>query len=90
MIDIHTGWKITGEAIEVADKRMQGHGTAIGTSFNDRGSGPLHGGPATCFYTFFAAEGDVKNKVFAPLAMLTATESSLIGMAPTQPKAQKV
>lgn len=63
-ISIHTGWKVTGEALEVADKRMQGHGSAVGTSFNDKGSGPLHVGPATCFYTFFAAEGGVKNKGF--------------------------
>lgn len=61
-INIHTGWKVTGEALEVAEKRMQGHGTGIGTSFNDKGSGPLHAGPATCFYTFFAVEGGVKNK----------------------------
>lgn len=63
-ISIHTGWKVTGEAIEVADKSMQGHGSAVGTSFNDNGSGPLHAGPATCFYTFFATDGGVKNKGF--------------------------
>jgi hypothetical protein len=61
-INFHTGWKDTGEAVDVADKRMQGHGSVIGTSFNDKGSGPLHGGPATCFYTFFLVEGAVKNK----------------------------
>ncbi|MSQ60627.1 MAG: hypothetical protein EXR36_13540 [Betaproteobacteria bacterium] len=50
--------------MDVADKHMQGHGTAIGTSFNDKGSGPLHQGPATCFYTFFVANGAPKNKGF--------------------------
>lgn len=62
--DIHTGWKVTGEAFEVAEKRTQGHGSAIGTTFNDAGSGPLHFGPASCFYTFFLAEGAVKNQGF--------------------------
>ena len=64
VISIHTGWKVTGEALETADKVMQGHGTAIGTAFNDRGSGPLHGGPATCLYTFHFANGTPKNKGF--------------------------
>jgi hypothetical protein len=63
-ISIHTGWRVTGEAIEVADKRMQGHGSVAGISFNDNGSGPLHAGPAICFYTFFATDGGVKNKGF--------------------------
>lgn len=61
-ISIHTGWKAAGEALEVAAKQMQGHGSVVGTSFNDKGSGPLHGGPATCFYTFYASEGGTKNK----------------------------
>ena len=62
-ISIHTGFKVSGEAMEVAAKRPQGHGTAGGVSFNDNGSGPLHRGPATCFYTFFANEGGgAKNK----------------------------
>ena len=64
VINIHTGWKISGEVIEVAEKCVQGHGTAIGTSFNDSGSGPLHTGPTTCFYTFFAADGGARNKGF--------------------------
>ena len=48
--------------MEVAAKQMQGHGGVVGTSFNDKGSGPLHAGPATCFYTFFATESGTKNK----------------------------
>src|SRR5690349_17658069 len=48
-ISIHTGWKVVGENINVADKIMQGHGNVVGVSFNDKGSGPLHGGPAICF-----------------------------------------
>lgn len=63
-ISIHTGWKVTGEAVEVGDKSTQGHGSALGTSFNDKGAGPLHAGPATCFYTFFATADGVKNKGF--------------------------
>ncbi|MEQ1879741.1 MAG: hypothetical protein ABL878_02095 [Burkholderiales bacterium] len=61
-ISIHTGWRDVGEAKDVAEKRMQGHGSVIGTSFNDKGAGSLHRGPAICFYTFFLADGVVKNK----------------------------
>jgi hypothetical protein len=63
-INLHTGWKVAGEVVEVSDKKFQGHGSAIGTSFNDAGSGPMHGGPASCFYTFFASDNGVKNKGF--------------------------
>ena len=61
-ISIHTGWKDSGEAMETGEKNMQGHGSVVGSSFNDKGSGPLHGGPATCFYTFFAGEKGTVNK----------------------------
>ena len=61
-ISIHTGWKVAGEALETADKHMQGHGSLVGSSFNDKGAGPLHGGPATCFYTFFASDKGSVNK----------------------------
>jgi len=63
-ISVHTGWKDTGVAIETADKRMQGQGMVTGISFNDKGSGPLHQGPANCSYTFMAVEGNGKNKGF--------------------------
>src|SRR4249920_1018269 len=56
-ISIHTGWKAVAEPIEVANKISQGHGSVVGVSFNDKGSGPLHGGPAICFFTFFARDG---------------------------------
>ena len=56
-ISIHTGWKLVAEPIEVGDNIMQGHGNVVGVSFNDKGSGPLHGGPAICFFTFFARDG---------------------------------
>ena len=57
IISIYTGWKVVSEPINVADKIMQGHGSVVGVSFNDAGSGPLHGGPAICFFTFFARDG---------------------------------
>ena len=60
--DTQTGWKATGDAFEVADKRMLGGGSVMGMIFNLKGSGPLHAGPATCFYTFSVVEGSVKNK----------------------------
>lgn len=61
-INFHTGWKDTGGALEVADKRLQGQGMVTGVTFNDKVSGPLHLGPANCSYTFMAVEGNAKNK----------------------------
>jgi hypothetical protein len=63
-ISFHTGWKATGEALTVADKHMQGHGSVVGVTFNDKGAGPLHLGSAECFYTFFVVDGRGKNKGF--------------------------
>jgi hypothetical protein len=60
-INWHTGWKGSGEAITVAEGHMQGHGSAVGTSFNDKGSGPLHLGAAECVYTFFASDAGGSN-----------------------------
>ena len=56
-ISWHTGWRSVGEALEVAKGRVEGHGSVIGTSFNDKGSGPLHRGPAECVYTFLTLDG---------------------------------
>jgi hypothetical protein len=61
-ISFHTGYQVKSDGFAVADKTMQGHGTAFGVTFNDKGSGPLHGGPATCFFTFFVVDGRGKNK----------------------------
>jgi hypothetical protein len=61
-ISWHTGWKAVPEAMTTADKAMQGHGTTIGISFNDTGSGPLHQGPAECVFTFLAIDGKGRNK----------------------------
>jgi len=61
-ISVHTGFKTSGEVMEVAEKRPQGHGSSIGVSFNDQGSGPLHGGPVACFWTFFTTDSGAKNK----------------------------
>lgn len=61
-IHFHTGWKLAGEAITAADKHMLGHGSAVGTTFNDKGSGPLHMGPANCFYTFLSMNDVGRNK----------------------------
>ena len=63
-ISWHTGWSAKGGAVTVAENQMQGHGTTSGTTFNDKGSGPLHLGPANCFYTFFIANGKGKGKGF--------------------------
>jgi hypothetical protein len=61
-INFHTGGKDTVAAIEVADKRMQGQGLYSGTTFNDKGEGPLHLGPANCSYVFVVVDGNGRNK----------------------------
>ena len=60
-INWHTGWKLVAEALPVADKTMQGHGNVVGVTFNDKGTGPLHLGPAECFFTFFVIDGKGTN-----------------------------
>ena len=63
-ISFHTGWKDTNVAIQVAEKRWQGQGMVTGATFNEKGMGPLHLGPANCSYTFSAVEGNVRNMGF--------------------------
>ena len=63
-ISFHTGWKDISTAVAVADKRWQGQGIVTGATFNDKGSGPLHLGPANCSYTFFVVDGRAKNMGF--------------------------
>jgi hypothetical protein len=60
-ISWHTGWKLTAEAMTVAEGQVEGHGTAIGTSFNDKGAGPLHLGAAECVIAFFVIKGSGSN-----------------------------
>jgi len=60
-ISWHTGWKFVGEVMTVAEGHIEGHGTAIGTSFNDNGSGPLHLGAAECAAAFFLINGSGSN-----------------------------
>jgi hypothetical protein len=60
-ISWHTGWKLTAEAMTVAEGQVAGHGTAIGTSFNDKGAGPLHLGAAECAIAFFVGKGSGSN-----------------------------
>jgi hypothetical protein len=38
-INFHTGWKVAGEALNGADKYALGHGSAIGSTFNEKGWG---------------------------------------------------
>ena len=56
-IEFHTGWRDSAEVMQVAEKRIQGHSRTTGATFNDKGSGPLHLGPANCFATFDLADG---------------------------------
>jgi hypothetical protein len=61
-ISFHTGWKHSVDAMSPAEKHMLGRGNVTGVTFNDRGSGPLHLGPANCFEAFFAIDGSGKDK----------------------------
>jgi len=61
-INFHTGWKDTADVNEVAAKRYQGQDRAVGATFNDKGSGPLHLGPANCSGTFYVVDGSGPNK----------------------------
>jgi hypothetical protein len=63
-ISFHTGWKYVADAMSPADKHAVGRGNATGVTFNDKGSGPLHLGPANCFESFFAVDGRGKGKGF--------------------------
>lgn len=56
-IGFHTGWKDTADVNEVAPGRFQGQDRAVGTTFNDKGSGPLHLGPANCSGAFVVTDG---------------------------------
>ena len=51
-ISVHSGYWAISEAVTVAEKHVQGHGSNRGITFNDKGSGPLHLGPTDCFFTF--------------------------------------
>ena len=62
IIKVHTGFKVSPDVTEVGEKRMQGHGSSVGVSFNDSGSGPLHAGPISCFWAFFASDNSSKVK----------------------------
>jgi len=61
-IAFHTGWKDTADVNEVAPGRFQGQDRAVGTTFNDKGSGPLHLGPANCSGSFVVTDGSGPNK----------------------------
>jgi hypothetical protein len=61
-VSVHSGYWAVGEAVNVAEKYVQGHGNNRGITFNDKGSGPLHLGPTDCFYTFYTAVERTKVK----------------------------
>jgi hypothetical protein len=50
-ISVNSGWKTTGEVVQVGEGRLFGWGGFYGVTFNQRGSGPLHMGVAICSYT---------------------------------------
>lgn len=61
-INFHTGWKYAADGMSPVDKHFIGRGNATGVTFNDKGAGPLHLGPANCFEAFFAIDGRGKGK----------------------------
>jgi hypothetical protein len=61
-IIVHTGFKTSGEVVEVAQKHPQGHGSSVGVSYNEQAGGPLDGGPVACFWTFFVIDSGAKSK----------------------------
>lgn len=61
-ISVHSGYWAAREAVNVAEKTVQGHGNNRGITFNDKGSGPLHLGPTDCFYTFSTIADHTKVK----------------------------
>jgi hypothetical protein len=63
-IEFHTGWKYTVDAMSPAEKYVIGRGNATGVTFNNKGSGPLHLGPANCSEGFFASDGRGKGAGF--------------------------
>lgn len=64
-ISWHTGWKFTGgPSLNPAEKHSMGSGGVSGVSFNDKGAGPLHGGPANCIDAYYVIDGRGKDKGF--------------------------
>jgi hypothetical protein len=61
-INFHTGWKYSADVVKATDQHVVGKGNVTGVTFNDKGSGPLHLGPANCFEAFFMAEGKGRDK----------------------------
>lgn len=61
-INFHTGWKNSADVMSPDDKHVLGRGNVTGVTFNDKGSGPLHLGPANCFESFFIVEGRGRDK----------------------------
>jgi hypothetical protein len=47
---IHSGWKSTGEMMQVAENHASGSFIGWGVTYNDKGRGLLHHGAAMCPY----------------------------------------
>lgn len=60
-ISFHTGFKYTAEVVSPAEKYVIGRGNSTGATFNDKGSGPLHLGPANCSEGFYLQDGKGKD-----------------------------
>jgi len=54
---VQSGWKTTGETVQIDEGHIYGHGNFWGVIFNDKGSGPLHRGPVSCPYSVEVVNG---------------------------------
>jgi hypothetical protein len=61
-IEYHTGWKFSGDVVKATEGHMIGHAIVTGVTFNNKGAGPLHMGPANCVDTFMLIDGRGNNK----------------------------
>ena len=63
-ISVHSAFRTAFERLPVADKHGISHGDNRGVTFNDKGSGPLHLGPADCTFASFITNDTGRNKGF--------------------------
>lgn len=54
---VQSGWKTTGDTVQIDEGHIYGHGNFWGVVFNDKGSGPLHRGPVSCPYSVEVVNG---------------------------------
>ena len=61
-INYHSGLHCPANVATTPEGITIGTGTCTGVTYNDSGSGPLHGGAAQCHFSFFINGDDARNK----------------------------